>query len=143
MKEITTHNAVGWLVVTILSVSVYAGLFLYLLGLKVLRHIADTRFTEIWLVTEVILGSLALVLTLEALVFILFDRNLSGRFFFLSVIAGACLIGWSTAALAEILGPVKAALGLGHYTWTGLAVGWVSLILSNVLCFFVKIPSLL
>jgi len=115
-------------------------LFIYLLGLKALRNIADTSPTETWLVTEVVLGTVTLVITIEALVLIFFDRTLSGRLFFLSVLAGALLIGWSTAG---IISPVWAALGLGHYMWFGLIAGGVVMITANVLCFFVKIPSLL
>ena len=78
----TTQSTLVRLLSTISSIGVYTGLFLYLLGLKVLRHIDDTRGTEPWLVTEVILGTFAIVLTLEAVVLIFFDRTLSGRFFF-------------------------------------------------------------
>lgn len=136
----TTHRILGWLVATLSSSAVYAVLFLYLLGLKVLRHVAEIQAQETWLVTEVTLGTLAFVLTLEALVLIFCDRTLSGRFFYFSVIAGACLVLWSTACL---LGPVEVAIGLGHYAWKGLAVGCFVLIVSNILCFFFKIPSLL
>jgi hypothetical protein len=141
-KEMTTQSTFGWLVATVMSAGVYTGLFLYLLGFKALRHIADKRETKTWLVTEVILGTVTLILTLEAAVLIFFDRNLSGKFFFLTVIAGVCLMGWSTAGIS-VFRPIKAALGLGYYTWKGLMVGWVTLIVSNVLCFFFKVPSLL
>ena len=129
-----------WLLTTCCSTVTYVVLFIYLLGLKALRNIADTSPTETWLVTEVVLGTVTLVITIEALVLIFFDRTLSGRLFFLSVLAGALLIGWSTAG---IISPVWAALGLGHYMWFGLIAGGVVMITANVLCFFVKIPSLL
>jgi hypothetical protein len=134
------HSIWACLLAACASTAAYAGLFVYPLGLKALRRVADTRGTEAWVVTEVVLGTVTLVLTLEALILIFFDRTLSGRFPFVSVFAGALLVGIGTAG---ILGPVKASLGLGHYMWIGLAAGGVAMITANVLCFFVKIPSLL
>ena len=134
------HNVATWAVSTLLGIASYSGLFLFLLGIKFIRHVADSYASEIWLVIEVILGTLAVVITLTGVVLIFVDRTLSGRFFFIAILLGAVLIAWSTAG---IISPFKVALGLGRYTWMGLLSGNIVIILSNIASFFVRIPSLL
>jgi hypothetical protein len=129
-----------WAISTLLGIAVYSGLFLFLLGIKFVRHIADPYGSEIWLVTEVILGTLAVVITLTGVVLIFVDRTFSGRFFFIAIVLGAVLVAWSTAG---IISPFKVALGLGRYTWVGLLSGNVVIVLSNIASFFIRIPSLL
>jgi hypothetical protein len=91
-------------------------------------------------VVEAILGTLVVVMTLTGAVLILFDRSLSGRFFFIAILLGAVFTAWSTAG---IVSPFKVALGLGRYTWIGLLCGNTVIVLSNVVSFLLRVPSVL
>ncbi len=124
----------------VLGITLYSVLFLFLLGIKLLRRTATNFGTEMWLVTEVLLGSLVVVISLTGASLILFDRTIAGRFFYIASIIGAVLIVWS---IAGIVAPYKAALGLGKFTWVGIFVGNCVISISNVTSFFLRMPSLL
>ena len=53
------QNVLTWTTSTLLGITSYTGLFLFLLGIKFIRHAAESRGNEIWLVIEVVLGTLA------------------------------------------------------------------------------------
>ena len=134
------QNTSAFIISTFLGIIIYTGLFLYLLGIKFIRHAADSQGNELWLLAEVELGTIALVITLTAIFFIFFDRTLSGRFFFIAAILGTFLIALTTAG---IIGPFWVAIGLGKYVWIGLISGITIIVISNISSFFLKIPSLL
>jgi len=136
------QNFSTWIISTLLGIVSYTGLFLFLLGIKIIRHAADSRFAEIWFVAAVVVGTLTIVITLTAVILIFFDRTLSGRFFFIAAILGANLVAMSTANII-LISPVKAALGLGKYTCAGLVFGNGMIVIINFTSFFFKIPPLL
>ena len=134
------QSILAQIISTVSDIATYTALFLFLLGMKFIRHAADSRGSKIWLVIEVILGTLVLVITVTAVGLILLDRALSGRILFIATMLGVTLIGWSTAG---IMLPFEVALGLGKYTWAGLVFGNSVIVVSNVASFFLRIPSLL
>jgi len=136
------QNAYIFIISTILGIGIYTVLFLLFLGIKIIRRIADSVIREIWIVTQVGLVTLVIVVTTTALVFIFFDRPLSGRFLYISAILGLILLVSTFLGIVSV-SPFKVALGLKRYTWIGLVVGNSIIILSNVFSFFLRIPSML
>lgn len=125
---------------TLLGVASYTGVFLFMLGLKLIRNAADNLGSEIWLVTDVAVGTLVVIVSLTGAVLIFFDRTVSGRFFYIAAILAAFLI---LLTLPMLIGPFKAALGLRKYTWPGLLAGNGVIVIGNIASFFLKMPSLL
>lgn len=117
----------------------YSGLFLLLIRIKFIRHLVNSAGQEIFLTTSVLLGSLACIITLTAVVFLFLDRNLAGRFFFIATIVGVPLLILATAG---ILVPYQPPAGFEKYTLTGLLVGNIAIVASNIGAFFFKLPSL-
>lgn len=126
------------LVSSIGGIVAYSGLFLLLMRIKFIRHLADSG-QEIFLTAEVVLGCLTCIITLTAVVFLFFDRILAGRFFFIATIVGVVLLALTTALITS---PYQPPRGLERYTLAGLLVGNSAIVASNIGAFFFKLPSL-
>ena len=92
-----------------------------------------------FLVTEVILGTLTLIATVTAIIFLFIDRTLAGRFFFFATVFGVPLLVLSTIGLMGVYKPPK---GLKQYYGVGLAIGNITVILANFAAFYLNLPSL-
>lgn len=134
------HTISIFIASTLLGVAGYTGIFLFVLGLRLIRHAADNLVSEIWLVTEIGIGTLVVIVSLTGAALIFFDRTVSGRFFYIAAILAAFLI---LLTLPLVIAPFKDALGLGKYTWIGLVFGNSVIVTSNIASFFLKMPSFL
>ena len=138
--RISCKIALTCLASTIGGIVAYSGLFLVLIRIKFIRHLADSAGQESLLTAEVVLGSLACIITLTAVVFLFFDRNLAGRFFFIAAIVGVLLIVLNTPLL--LVPYQRSPQGLERYILTGVFVGNTAIVASNIGVFFLKLPSL-
>jgi len=123
----------------VISCAIYSLLFLYILGSKLLRRIVKGKGIDGFTVALVVVSVLGIAITFEALAFLFLDRPLAGRYFFVATVVGVVFAGMSTAG---IVAEINAAKWLGDYTRKGLLWGNLLMVVGNVLCFFVSLPSL-
>jgi len=129
-----------WITATIGGICIFSFLFPFLLGLKIIRNTLSTSGSDYWIVFEVMLASITVTITLTGAVLIFYNRTISGRFFFIAMCFGALLI-----VLATVVGirPIKIAFELKINIWLRLIFGNIMIILSNIVSFYTKLPSLL
>ena len=133
------ETALTCLASSIGGIVVYSGLFLLLIRMTFIRHLADSAGQESHLTAEVVLASLTCVITLTGVASLLLDRNLAGRFFFIAMIVGIFLIALATPLYIH-RNPQPPG-GLDRFIVAGLLVGNGVTVISNISAFFFKLPS--
>lgn len=125
----------------ILSIAAYSVFFMYLFGSRIIRKkISDY---DDFLVLVVGSTTLALVVTLEAFIWIFIDRTIAGRFLFMFLPVSALAMSTSILGAGSDKDPYSEAMRAGRYNDKGLIVGNLLVILVNISCFFFDLPSAL
>jgi hypothetical protein len=108
--------------------------------MKFIRHLSETAGQEVYLTTEVIIGSLTCIVTLTGLGFLKVDRIIAGRFFLIATFLGIALTALTAALVAVPAG--EPPRGLETYYVGGVLLGSIAVIISNTLAFYSQLPSL-
>ncbi len=137
---ISTVEALIFLASSLVGLIAYSYLFPAILNMKYIRHEAEFERDTIWLVSVVVLVASTSIITFTAIFTIFFDREISGRFFYIASVLGAILVTISSIFMGFDLRPPR---GLEFYFFGGLFAGYIIVFVSNIIAYFSDAPSLL
>ena len=131
-----------FLLSTCLFFLTYTITFLFLLGTRLVGKGIEEGGN--WLVSQAISCVLLFVISFEAIVFIFLDRQLSGKLLFFVTLLGATVAALTiTGTQSDFRTPIERALEAKDLSDKGGYIGNLIILLINILCFYLPIPSFL
>lgn len=126
-----------------LGAAVYTLTYLYLLGLRIIRHQLDDKTNAVLLSATVGWAVLTATVTLEAVVLIGVARPTSGSLFYVASVLGVVLAGMAALGILSIPKPIAIALAHKRAAILGSVVGNFALLLINLASFSDFVPTVL